>query len=171
MLLKGKQFEWQANISQKTKNWVTCIPLKIRDEIGCYSCYEISDTFFVSHEWGRKDKILTQTFHNDGDYIFWNWLFQLYRLRNPWYSREILMGNISSGIRIYMYVYIIWFDVNTSIWLADSSGEKLVIQCILDNLGWYCDVTNIFIRQRQIQLALWNKCNLNPGIIKFWCKI
>jgi hypothetical protein len=36
---------------------------------------------------------------------------------------------------------IIWFDVNTAIWLVDPPGEKLVI---LDNLGWYCDVTNIF---------------------------
>jgi hypothetical protein len=24
---------------------------------------------------------------------------------------------------------------------------------ILDNLGWYCGVTNIFIRQRQIQIV------------------
>ena len=24
---------------------------------------------------------------------------------------------------------------------------------ILDNLVWYCDVTNIFIRQRQIQIV------------------
>jgi hypothetical protein len=24
---------------------------------------------------------------------------------------------------------------------------------IFDNLGWYCDVTNVFIRQRQIQLV------------------
>ena len=24
---------------------------------------------------------------------------------------------------------------------------------ILDNLGWYCDIANIFIRQRQIQIV------------------
>jgi hypothetical protein len=24
---------------------------------------------------------------------------------------------------------------------------------ILDNLGWYCDVTNVFIRQRQFQIV------------------
>jgi hypothetical protein len=30
---------------------------------------------------------------------------------------------------------------------------------ILDNLGWYCDVTNMFIRQRQIQIVTWNNGN------------
>jgi hypothetical protein len=30
---------------------------------------------------------------------------------------------------------------------------------ILANLGWYCDVANIFIRQRQIQIVPWNNCN------------
>jgi hypothetical protein len=29
--------------------------------------------------------------------------------------------------------------------------EKILV--ILDNLGWYCDVTNMFIRQRQIQIV------------------
>ena len=28
--------------------------------------------------------------------------------------------------------------------------EKRLV--ILDNLGWYCDVTNMFLRQRQIQI-------------------
>jgi hypothetical protein len=41
---------------------------------------------------------------------------------------------------------------------------------LLDNLGWYCDVTNIFIRQRQIQIVTWNNRNQNRGIIKFCCK-
>jgi len=40
--------------------------------------------------------------------------------------------------------------------LADPPGEKLVI---LDNLGWYCDVTNTFIRQRQIHIVTWNNRN------------
>jgi hypothetical protein len=35
--------------------------------------------------------------------------------------------------------------------MADPPGEKCVI---LDNLGWYCDIANIFIRQRQIQIVL-----------------
>jgi hypothetical protein len=30
---------------------------------------------------------------------------------------------------------------------------------ILDNLGWYCDVANIFIHQQQIQIAPWNNHN------------
>jgi hypothetical protein len=54
---------------------------------------------------------------------------------------------------------IILFDVNTqctAIWLADLPIENLVK---LDNLGWYCDVTNIFIRQRQIQIVPWNNHN------------
>jgi hypothetical protein len=34
--------------------------------------------------------------------------------------------------------------------LADPPTEKFVI---LDNLGLYCDVTNIFICQRQIQIV------------------
>ena len=39
--------------------------------------------------------------------------------------------------------------MNTAIRLADPHGATLVI---LDNyLGWYCDVTNIFIRQKHIQ--------------------
>jgi hypothetical protein len=29
--------------------------------------------------------------------------------------------------------------------------EKMLV--ILDNLDWYCDVTNVFIRQRQIQIV------------------
>jgi hypothetical protein len=41
--------------------------------------------------------------------------------------------------------------VNTAIRLADPPEEKLII---LDNLGWYCDVTNIFIRQRLIQIVI-----------------
>jgi hypothetical protein len=30
--------------------------------------------------------------------------------------------------------------------------EKMLV--ILDNLGWYCDVNNVFIRQRQIQIVI-----------------
>ena len=45
------------------------------------------------------------------------------------------------------YLGIIKFDVNTAIWLTDLPGENIVM---LDNLGWYCDITNIFIYQRQI---------------------
>jgi len=37
--------------------------------------------------------------------------------------------------------------------LVDPPGEKMVI---LDNLGWFYDVTNIFSRQRQIHIVLWN---------------
>jgi len=38
--------------------------------------------------------------------------------------------------------------------LIDPPGAILVT---LDNLCWYCDVANIFIRQRQIQMVLiWN---------------
>jgi len=40
--------------------------------------------------------------------------------------------------------------------LADPVGATLVI---LDNLGCYCDVANIFICQRQIQIVLWNYQN------------
>ena len=36
--------------------------------------------------------------------------------------------------------------MNTVIRLVDPQKATLVI---LDNLGWYCDVANIFIRQRQ----------------------
>ena len=48
--------------------------------------------------------------------------------------------------------------MNTGIWLADLPGATTVI---LDNLSWYCDVTNIFICQRQIQIVPWNNCNSN----------
>ena len=44
------------------------------------------------------------------------------------------------------------------IWILQSDWlippEKILV--ILDNLGWYCDVTNVFIRQRQIQIVTWN---------------
>jgi len=40
--------------------------------------------------------------------------------------------------------------------LANPPGKKIVI---LDNLGCYCDVTNVFIRQRQIQILTWNNGN------------
>jgi hypothetical protein len=46
----------------------------------------------------------------------------------------------------------------TGIWLADLPGATTVI---LDNLSWYCDVTNIFICQRQIQIVPWSNCNSN----------
>jgi hypothetical protein len=51
-------------------------------------------------------------------------------------------------------------------WLADPPGAILFI---LNNLGGYCDVTNIFIRQRRIQviprnfvvkIKLWGKCTV-----------
>ena len=45
------------------------------------------------------------------------------------------------------------FTVNNAIWLVDPPGATLVI---LDNLGWYCDIDKIFIRQRQIQIVPWN---------------
>ena len=44
--------------------------------------------------------------------------------------------------------------------------EKILV--ILDN-GWYCDVTNVFIRQRQIQIFTRKNRNQNRGIIKFCC--
>jgi hypothetical protein len=34
------------------------------------------------------------------------------------------------------------------------------ILIILDNLGWYCDVTNIFVHQRQIQIVARNIRNI-----------
>ena len=47
------------------------------------------------------------------------------------------------------------------IWILQSDWlihlEKNLV--ILDNLGWYCDVTNMFIRQRQIQIVTWNNRN------------
>ena len=36
--------------------------------------------------------------------------------------------------------------MNTAIRLADPPGATLFI---LDKLGWYCDVVNMYIRQRQ----------------------
>jgi hypothetical protein len=35
--------------------------------------------------------------------------------------------------------------------------EKILV--ILDNLGWYCDVTNVFILQLQIQIVTRNNRN------------
>ena len=45
------------------------------------------------------------------------------------------------------------FDVNTAILLADPSGPIGATLVILDNLGWYCEVADIFICQRQIQIV------------------
>ena len=58
--------------------------------------------------------------------------------------------------KIKGYSNTIQFDVNTAIWLADPPGATMVI---LDNLGRYCDVTNMFIRQRQIQKVPLINCN------------
>jgi len=46
--------------------------------------------------------------------------------------------------------------VNAAISLTDPPGATLVI---LDNLGWYCNVANAFIRRRQIQIVPWNNSN------------
>ena len=58
------------------------------------------------------------------------------------------------------------------IWILQSDWlirlEKIL--AILDNLGWYCDVTNVFIHLRQIQIVTRNNGNCNRGIIKFCCK-
>jgi hypothetical protein len=50
------------------------------------------------------------------------------------------------------------------IWIFQSDWLNRLGKClaILDNLGWYCDVTNVFIRQRQIQIQFvvtWNNRN------------
>jgi len=43
-------------------------------------------------------------------------------------------------------------------WILQSDWlirlEKIFV--ILDNLGWYCGVANILIRQRQIQIVLYD---------------
>ena len=49
---------------------------------------------------------------------------------------------------------------------ADSPGVTLVI---LDNLGWSCDVANIFIRQREIQIVSMKLSYLKSRFIK--CKL
>jgi len=41
--------------------------------------------------------------------------------------------------------------------LVDTPGENFGF----DNLGWYCDVINIFIRQRKIQIVTWRWNNRN----------
>jgi hypothetical protein len=51
---------------------------------------------------------------------------------------------------LIFYIIIIEFDVNTVFWLDDPSGARLVM---LDILGWFCDVINIFICQRQMQIV------------------
>jgi hypothetical protein len=40
--------------------------------------------------------------------------------------------------------------------LADPPGTTLVI---LDNPDWYCDVANVFICHKQIQIVQWNNYN------------
>ena len=52
-----------------------------------------------------------------------------------------------------MHIKFKLFNLN---WILQSDWlirlEKILV--ILDNLGWYCDVTNILIRQRQIQIVV-----------------
>ena len=50
---------------------------------------------------------------------------------------------------------LIWFEYFYLI--GYLPGEKFGY--ILDNLGWYCDVTNVFISQWQIQIVTWNNRN------------
>jgi hypothetical protein len=70
--------------------------------------------------------------------------------------------NVSTLITAIILVYLSfineWFNL---IWILQSDWmirlEKILV--ILDNLGWYCDVTNVFSRQRQIQIVAWNNRN------------
>jgi uncharacterized membrane protein len=48
----------------------------------------------------------------------------------------------------YIMLYRV-FLIFQSDWLIRL--EKILVK--LDNLCWYCDVTNVFIRQRQIQIV------------------
>ena len=52
---------------------------------------------------------------------------------------------------ILFFNNLIWFEsCNLIGW---SAWRKFLV--ILDNLGWYCGVTNIFIGQRQIQIVMY----------------
>jgi hypothetical protein len=72
------------------------------------------------------------------------------------YSPTFILGLYINFVLAKAYTVIMYFDVNATIWLADPPRATLVI---LDNVGWYCDVNNIFIRQRQIQIVPWNNHN------------
>jgi len=52
--------------------------------------------------------------------------------------------------------------------LADLPVTTLII---LDNLGWYCGVANVFIRQRQIQIVSYNNRNKTEDSIQFVVRI
>jgi hypothetical protein len=65
-------------------------------------------------------------------------------------------------ICFYAYCFImiqpnnlIWFEY----WNLIGWSAWRFFFAILENLGWYCDVTNVFIRRRQIQIVTWNNLN------------
>jgi hypothetical protein len=73
-------------------------------------------------------------------------------MTNPVSHHFIIATHFVISIYIFSifgcYRNIISFDVNNVIWLADPPGAALVI---LENLGYYFDVTNVSICQRQNQ--------------------
>ena len=52
--------------------------------------------------------------------------------------------------------------MNTAIWLADPPGATLAV---LDNLGWYCEVANVFIYETNSNSPV--KWSLYPGLGHF----
>ena len=87
----------------------------------------------------------------------------------PLFLIAIFIVHLSSEIFCILFPLIrnnfIWFEYFNLIgWSAWSNIGNI------NNLVCYCDVSNIFIRERQIQIVPWNNRNENRDIITFCCK-
>jgi hypothetical protein len=79
------------------------------------------------------------------------------------YCPLITLGSICFVFETNMYFSNFHYNITqfNLMWMLQSDWlirleKKLVI---LHNLYWYCNVTKILIRQRQIQIVLWNNRN------------
>ena len=80
-------------------------------------------------------------------------LFQFYWLMTQPHTPIINIGMLLKYQNIIIQLFnLMW--ILQSDWLIRL--EKNLVIHVLDNLGWYYDVTKIFIWQRQIQRIPWN---------------
>ena len=89
----------------------------------------------------------------------WTWLFN-------WYPANILQIILIRSFIIFMILHL---HSKNLIWCEYCN---LIGWSVWSNIGygWYCDVANVLIPKRLIQIVPWNNRNLNWGIIKFCCK-
>jgi hypothetical protein len=93
-------------------------------------------------------------------------LVMLYRVQLAWVEFELTTDKnkniftINELNQVYrrLYIFVLYLYL-TSNYIPGHGRNRMLVGFTTTNLGWYCDVTNIFIRQRQIQIVTWNNRN------------